>query len=716
MKRVPGATYRLQFNRDFTFSQAGGALDYLAELGITDIYASPLFRAGPQSTHGYDVCSFNEINPGIGSPEDFDRFTAQLKSLGLGLLLDMVPNHMGAALSNPWWVDVLKHGRDSRFAGFFDINWELPHPRRPHKILLPVLEDHYGKVLESGKLRLVFEHGEFFIAYGGRNFPVDPATLPVAEAPAPGMVAAFNGRPGEPHSFDRLDALLRRQHYRLAHGRVGGEDHNYRRFFDIAELVSLRMESPEVFQAAHKLVFEWLAAGKITGLRIDHPDGLWNPKEYFDRLQFKAARGSPVSAAESIPPEKQEIREAPPEKSLYIVVEKILSDDEQLPADWAVDGSTGYDFLNRVNGLFVDTGHAADFDRIYRELAGGSHSFPDAARQGKTDVLDRLFRNEVNGLSRRLHDVAARTRDGRDCTLPELRRGLLALIAAFPVYRTYITETSSKVSSQDRAVIQKAVQNARASGNPPVAAGVLDFIGRVLQLEIAAKPYDPLFPDTRALVMKIQQLTGPVTAKGLEDTAFYRFNRLVSLNEVGGDPGKFGVTPDEFHETTRREAGRWPHTLLASATHDTKHGEDVRARLNVLSEMPDAWRDAVTQWFRENGRHRTEVAGQPAPSANDEYLLYQILVGAWPLDAGTPEGLENFRARVTAFMLKAIREAKLRTSWTDPDAAYEAAVTDFIARLLTDISNPFFHELHRLQSRIAFFGRFQFSRANAFSK
>jgi (1->4)-alpha-D-glucan 1-alpha-D-glucosylmutase len=680
MKRIPRATYRLQFNRDFTFAQAREILDYLRELGVSDVYASPLFQAGPESTHGYDTCCFGKINPNLGSDADFEEFTAALKQRGLGLLLDLVPNHMSATLSNSWWFDVLQNGRESPYANFFDIDWRPNNPALHDKVLLPVLEDHYGKVLEGGKLRLVFHDGKLFIAYYDRNFPVNRASITTSGITDPArMVNELNGIPGDARSFDKLDALIEHQHYRLAYWKVAAEEINYRRFFDVTEMAALKMELPEVFRETHKLVFDWLDYGKITGLRIDHPDGLWNPKEYLQRLQ----------------------RNDPP----YIVVEKILSGDEQLPADWPVDGTTGYDFLNRVNGLFVDGSNAAAFDDIYREFTGSGEDFASIVYRSRKQILERSFASELNSLTFRLRDIAARTRSGHDLTFAELRQAIADLAASFPVYRTYITESSNDISDQDREVIQRATNIARERGGSNAIRAALDFIERLLLMDLGPELGESEMK--REFVMKFQQLSGPAMAKGLEDTAFYRFNRLVSLNEVGGEPARFGVSPAEFHATNSEIAKHWSHTLLASATHDTKRGEDVRARVNVLSEMPAEWRETVTRWSQLNRDKKIVVENAPAPDANDEYLFYQMLVGAWPGDLSTGESLKIFRERIAAFMAKAAKEAKVHTSWTEPNGAYEKALQHFVDRVLAVSGNKEFLEvLNRFAQRVAFFGRF----------
>lgn len=608
-KRLPRATYRLQFNRDFTFPQAEEILEYLHELGVSDVYCSPLFRAGAESTHGYDICCFVEVNPGLGGIEGFRKFSAAARQRGLGVLADMVPNHMGSALTNAWWVDVLKHGRKSQYAEFFDIDWDPPTPGLRNKVLLPVLEDHYWKVMAGGKLRVSEEKGEFVIAYHDHRFPIAP------ESKA---------------SLKRLHQLLQEQHYRLAFWRLGPHEINYRRFFDITELVSLRMERPEVFEATHRLLFEWIDEGLVTGLRIDHPDGLWDPQEYFERLQRHG--------------------------SLYVVAEKILTNDEPLPSDWPVEGTTGYDFLNRLNGIFVEQANETALTKIYEEFTGCTEDFESIVYVSKKKVLELSFQSEINSLAHRLK----RMPQGQDFTLPKLRAALTEIAAKFPVYRSYATATKPP----DLSLLP---QGGGAAG---------DFVRQALA-------------DDREFVMKFQQLTGPVMAKGLEDTAFYNYNRLLSLNEVGGSPEKFGVSVGEFHGYNQEKQRRWPHSLLATATHDTKRGEDSRARLNVLSEMPEEWRAAVGRWREMNGK---------APDTNAEYLVYQTLVGAWG------EESSKLQERVCSFLTKAMREAKARTTWTDPDAEYENAMLEFVKSALANDS--WRKDFEAFQSRVAFFGKY----------
>ncbi|HWI59049.1 MAG TPA: malto-oligosyltrehalose synthase, partial [Bacillota bacterium] len=586
---VPGATYRLQFNRQFTFAQAAAIADYLRELGITDCYASPLFQAGPQSTHGYDICGFDQFNPHLGSARAFEEWSAHLQRLGLGLVLDMVPNHMGNDLSNSWWLDVLEKGQASPYGSWFDIEWHPLKADLQNKVLLPVLEDHYARVLEAGKLRLVFERGGFAIGYYERQFPVAPHTyssllkqvltrcgqepqtaviLRNLEALVEALSAwetsgesarsefakvkdqlgqwyqqvpdfrrhleatqtAFNGQAGLPRSFDRLHGLLQQQHYRLAYWRVGPEEINYRRFFDITDLVSLRMELFPVFAATHQLVFRLLREGKITGLRIDHPDGLWDPKQYCQRLQAgfgQLITDSGQAAASSPTP-------------LYVVVEKILTGDEPLPPDWPVAGTTGYDFLNRLNGLFVNGVNAGAFDQLYEEFTGCPPEFEALVNRSKKLILHTSLISELRALTHRLKSLAVSTRYGQDFTFNQLHTALFEIIAAFPVYRTYVTAETTEVSPTDRGYILQAVRAAK-DWNGAMDKAVLEFIQNLLLLQ----PPDDLDATEQArcrdFVLRFQQLTGPVMAKGLEDTAFYNFNRFISLNEVGGDPGKFGV-------------------------------------------------------------------------------------------------------------------------------------------------------------------------------
>ncbi|HSU52911.1 MAG TPA: malto-oligosyltrehalose synthase, partial [Candidatus Dormibacteraeota bacterium] len=612
LNRLPVATYRLQFNREFGFKQATELLDYLHELGITDCYASPVFKAGNASTHGYDVCDFNRLNPNLGTQQEFYTFTKRLRSLGMGLLLDMVPNHMRADCGNEWWLDVLENGPASKYADWFDIDWGAPAVEG--KVLLPVLEDHYEKVLEAGKLNLVFEQGKFRLAYYNLRYPVSPDSVKRLAAMARRQGAnhvlkQLNGRAGFPASFDQLNALLQQQHYRLTYWKSG--EINYRRFFDVTELVSLRMENPRVFDATHKLLFKLAAEGKVTGLRIDHPDGLLDPKQYFQRLQHSLATRT---------------------REFYVVAEKILTGDEALPDDWPVQGTTGYDFLNRVTGVFVNQNNEKALDAIYREFSGCKERFQSVVDASKRYVLTHSFNSELDALALRLKELSQQTGFGRDFSTRQLREALLECVVRYPVYRTYIDGNGSVARKRQRT---GAVQDlADTRGRPGSRDSVLDCASPLALSAPSANPQtsdSPAFRFTKQLlclqpphgvdraaaknfVMRLQQFTGPVMAKGLEDTAFYRYARLLSLNDVGGAPDKFGTSVAKFHKYNLQKMRAWPHALLATATHDTKRGEDARARLDVLSELPGEWLRAVTSWGSLNAENKTIVDDQPAPS------------------------------------------------------------------------------------------------------
>jgi len=738
-KRIPGATYRLQFNHDFTFAQAQNVADYLHELGITDCYASPLFKARAESTHGYDACDFARLNPNLGAAPDFEKFVAHLRDLEMGLVLDVVPNHMSADTSNVWWFDVLKNGVHSQHANWFDIDWQR---FGDNKVVLPVLEDELENVLTAGKLKLVFESNNFLIAYYDRHFPLSPQSHEiileqVAKRGLDAVLSEFNGISGQPITFGRLNDLLQQQHYLLAYWRSGRI--NYRRFFDVNELVSLRMELPEVFDATHRLLSTLIQQGKVTGLRIDHPDGLWNPKQYLERLQEKFG-------------------------PIYVVVEKILTDDEALSEDWPADGTTGYDFLNRLNGIFVNQSNKSAFDHIYGDYVGGAVDFHDMVYKSKKRILQNSFAGELNALTERLKDLCDPIPNRARLAPAELRKALADVIACFPVYRTYVTEETSQLSAVETNQVEHAMRIARLrlsgeeqgsavneefspampvqqESSPSVPKGrmkiaqhfnvgtgiptksspegtaeyenanptnptALQFIHDLLVLRSPRNIDDPTKRLQREFVMKFQQLTGPLMAKAVEDTTFYNFNRLLSLNEVGGNPDTFGNTLDDFHQHNRQKAQHWPHSLLATATHDTKRGEDVRARINVLSEIPGEWESALGRWQKLNSDKKSNVNGMPAPDSNDEYFFYQTLLGAWPAEASNAHKSGCFRDRVAAYMLKAIKESKANTSWTHPDPEYEAATQKFVEQTLEDSpSNAFLNDFKPFLERITFFGR-----------
>lgn len=793
--RIPRATYRLQFSPGFNFRQAEALAAYLDELGISDLYASPFFKPCNADGAGYDVCDHKEFNPAIGTAEDFDALSRALQSRDMGLILDLVPNHMGISGDNPWWMDVLENGPSSIFSCYFDIDLQPVKPELKNKVLLPILEDQYGKVLESGKLRLALEEGAFFIYYYEHRLPVAPRTYskilklpldslaqtlekesehlqeyqsiltalsylpsqtdlspekleermrekevikrriaglylncPEVRTALDEAIRSFNGRSGDPRSFDLIDDLISDQAYRPAFWRVAADEINYRRFFDINHLAAIRMELPQVFAEAHHLVFRLLGEGKITGLRIDHPDGLWNPPRYFHQLQKNYLRvrlgflpgpgqtpppdGSPGAWEEESEAWLAELagRKGAAPWPLYVIAEKILCGGEPLPGDWAVYGTTGYDFLNGVNGLFVDQGNVRALDRIYTQFAGAQIHFANLVNTWKKMIMLVSLASEIGALSHQLERISEKNRWYRDFTLNSLTFVLREVIAGLPVYRTYITGPEN-VLPRDREYIGAAVKEAKRR-NPRTAEAVFDFVRDTLLL----RNLDD-FPegDRQQLVdfvMKFQQITGPVMAKGLEDTAFYIHNRLVSLNEVGGSPETFGVSAADFHRQNEERQKDWPHSLLATSTHDTKRSEDVRARINVLSEIPGEWRAAVNRWSRWNATKKTLVEDQPAPDRNDEYLLYQSLIGAWPMESPgglqpfPPEEFSRFRERVLAYMHKATLEAKVHTSWVNPNEAYDRAVNDFVMQSLDSRrKNRFLADLQAFQRRVAFFGR-----------
>lgn len=762
--RIPLSTYRLQFNRGFTFRDAAKLVPYLASLGVSHCYASPYLRARPGSTHGYDIIDHKKLNPEIGSEEDFQVFVTALREHGMGQILDIVPNHMGVMGSdNAWWLDVLENGRASDYAEYFDIDWDPLKDELQGKVLIPMLGDQYGSVLDSGELKLAFDKvmGEFSISYHEHRFPVNPreyprilarsleridqtaeaqreeflqfqslisafSNLPSGSETSPekkaermrdkeihkrrlatlcaqspeitqyieSNVREFNGKAGDPSSFNELHELIKTQAYRLAYWRVAADDINYRRFFDINDLAGLRMENAAVFEVTHRFVFELLRTGVVDGLRIDHPDGLYDPAQYFRRLQCSLESGK--------------VEENCGYKQLYVVIEKILSGDEQLPKDWPVYGTTGYEFVNLLNGLFVEPTAIGKMDRIYRAFVGHRVNFDNLLYRSKKIVMHTSLASELTVLANLLSRIALANRHTCDFTVNSLREAVSRVVACFPVYRTYISP--GHVSETDEAYIEGAVECAQqqSAGNDP---SVFEFLRDVLLIrrstEGQAKSYAQAIAD---FAMKFQQFTSAVMAKGLEDTSFYRYHRLTSLNEVGGDPRRFGVLPETFYKKMQEQVKVWPHTMLDTSTHDTKRAEDVRARVNVLSEMPIIWRKRVRHWRDLNQNKKVLVADVEAPSRNDEYLLYQTLIGAWPLP-GEAETDPPFGKRVQQYMLKAAREAKEKTGWANQNAEYEAALTGFTEAVLASADSQFLQDFIPFQQRVSTLGAF-----NSFSQ
>jgi (1->4)-alpha-D-glucan 1-alpha-D-glucosylmutase len=754
--RVPTSTYRIQFHLGFRFVDARDLIPYLHELGVTDLYASPRFRARRGSSHGYDVADPFRVNSELGTDREFEELVERLKHYRMGLLLDIVPNHMAASSDNPWWMDVMESGPASAYASFFDIDWHPPITKaaflQENRVLLPVLGDLFGNVLETHDLTLKMDERGFFIRHFETRLPLDPKSyLPILEhtlkslSDAPGIdpsacqelskliekvdllpgrnssdsreiekrrrdighlkprlwrlcqeypeikaglektLHVFNGTKGNPRSLDRLEGLLTEQVYRLAFWMLAAEEINYRRFFDVSHLVGLRVEDARVFEARHAQIFHLIKEGKVTGLRVDHVDGLRDPLGYLRRLQ-SAAHGRAKSKAET--------------KALFVVAEKILSPGEVLPEPWPICGTTGYDFLNLLNGVFIEPVGLAALKESYRQFTGSKEDFDEISYRSKKRVAEQLFAGEINVLAHALGRLAAWDRRARDVPLSELRQALIELTACLPVYRTYIRDL--EVPEPDRGYLKQALREASertptASVGPPAFA----FLRSVLLLDSAAGE-DEKRQDRLDFVMRWQQFTGAVMAKGVEDTALYVYNPLVSMNEVAGSPGGSGTTLDEFHGALELRQNHTPCTLNATSTHDTKRSEDVRARINVLSEFPAPWAAALRRWSRWNRVHKQTVNGKPAPDPNDEWLFYQTLIGAWPL---RQEEVPALGDRLREYMIKAVREAKTHTNWLYPNAAYEAAVSSFVESVLRQShDNRFLKDFLHFHKKLAPFG------------
>ena len=688
MLREPLSTYRVQLNGEFGFDDAAELIPYLEELGVDTLYSSPYFQAAPGSTHGYDVVDHSKVNRELGGDSAYDRMCGALERAGMGHMLDIVPNHMAIDRENPWWWDVLENGPSSAYAMFFDVDWEPPERRIQNAVLMPVLEDQYGVLLAAGKLNVVREAGKFEVRNGKGVFPVAPRSLWQILAPAAlkcgsdelaFLADGFDALPSPAaadlksvsrrhrdkkllcemlakilredaaaasaidevvwqlnHDPDLLHEFLEQQNYRVACWRMAARDLGYRRFFDINSLIGLRIENEQVFEATHMLVRKWVAERRLTGLRIDHPDGLRDPLEYFQRL-----------------------RAACPDT--WIVAEKILAGSERLRETWPIEGTTGYDFLNMTGRLFVDPAGERGLTEFYREFTGEAADYPALVRARKQFAMRDTLGSEINTLTAMLLDLCEADRMHRDYTRHEAHEVIRAAMACVPVYRTYVREPR-EVAPEDQCQISAAIQAAKEY-RPDLDARLFDFLRDILALGTGGKM-------GAELALRFQQISAAVMAKGVEDTAFYSFNRLLALNEVGGDPDCFGITPAEFIAWCRRIHRRWPRTMLATSTHDTKRSEDVRARLFLLSEDHERWSHAVTHWAAINERHR--VGG--IPDRNFEYHLYQTIVGAWPIE----------KARLLAYAEKAAREAKVYTSWTDPVPAYEQAVRNFIDGIYED--------------------------------
>jgi (1->4)-alpha-D-glucan 1-alpha-D-glucosylmutase len=732
--RLPVSTYRLQFTPAFGFSAAKEIVPYLHRLGISDIYASPIFQARKGSTHGYDIVDPTELNPELGTTADFDALIEDVRRCGMGWIQDIVPNHMAYDGQNRMLMDVLENGPGSPYFEFFDIDWNHPYEGIRGKILAPFLSGFYGQCLENGEIKLrydkdglsinyfdlrlpvviesysnVFAHGLTALrrTLGGKhpdfvkllgvlfvlkNLPPKEETRERADQVVfvksmlwelygsaevkefiDANVARFNGSKGDAGSFDLLDQLLSEQLFRLSFWKVAAEELDYRRFFNINELISLRVEDEKVFRHTHELVFKLVREGKFTGLRIDHIDGLYDPFTYLQRL-------------------RQELGD------IYLVVEKILDFAEHLPSAWPVQGTTGYEFLNYVNGIFCERKHERKFTQIYAQFSGVDIPCAQIAIEKKRLIIGKYMAGDIESLAHLLKSISSRDRHGADVTLYGLKRALVELLTFFPVYRSYVSE--QMFSEQDRRLLRKTIEKARQA-NPGLLLEI-NFIARFLLLESADHLADEERKRWLHFVMRFQQLTGPLMAKGFEDTTLYVYNRLLSLNNVGGDPSKFGISLDEFHDFNRRRKDRWPDSMSTTATHDTKRGEDAAARINILSELPAEWKKNLGLWSTLNRNKKTKLQGSEAPDRNDEYFLYQTLLGAFPFE---PADRTEFLERLKAYIVKAVREAKVHTEWLKPDLAYEGAFVAFIEAILAPSpSNRFLSDFTAFAEKIAHYG------------
>lgn len=740
--RIPLATYRLQLNQAFTFTHAAQIVPYLAQLGISHVYCSPYLKARPGSTHGYDIVDHHILNPEIGTSEAFDTFCAVLHAHDMGQIMDLVPNHMGImGADNHWWLDVLENGPASIYASFFDIDWHPLKTELQNKVLLPILGQSYGAALESGQLKLQFNEadGNFSIWYYHHRLPVTPqeycrllrhrlmllegqvrpdhpdlqeltslitafTNLPACNTTSPDKiierhrdqellkhrlselvneslavrqvildtVSDYNGTPDHPAPSGLLHGLLEAQTWRVANWRVASDDINYRRFFDINDLAALRMEDSRVFEATHQLVLALIAEGKVDGLRIDHPDGLYDPLQYFQRLQDRVAIRSPTRVSE---------------QSIYLVVEKILAEHEPLRENWPIHGTTGYDFCRLVNGLFIDPDAKTMLNRTYCTFTRTHIDFDELVYRCKHQIMKYAMASELNVLAGQLSHICELHPHTRDFTTNHLRHALAEVIACMPIYRTYIH--NDQTTTLDRRYVDWAIAIAK-KGAQIQDISIYDFISSVLLLD-AAKDTDASYHAAITnFAMKFQQVSSPVMAKGCEDTAFYLYHRLVSLNEVGSDPRHFGISIKAFHAENLKRLERWPHAMLNTSTHDSKRSEDVRMRINVLSEIPEHWHQEVRRWRRLNRNKKILVEHKEIPDTNDEYLLYQTMLGIWPLSALTADEYNMLLGRLQAYMIKAVREAKQHTSWLNPDMVYEDGLLNFIRQITSSTENNVF--------------------------
>ena len=713
MLRIPCSTYRLQLHKEFTFDDAAEIAEYLRSLGVSHVYTSPYLQAAPGSTHGYDVVDHQRVNEELGGAEAHERFCKKLGETDLGQVLDIVPNHMSLGKENRYWWDVLENGTSSRYASFFDIDWQPQEERLRDKVLVPILGDQYGRVLQSGGIKVVRRGVKFQVECSGQTLPVSPPSLPVILSRAAeytksdtlSFLAASFGRLPAPEYVDRrtilarhrdkvvlftllerlcveepgifeamdqavselndnldaVDDFLNQQSYRLAYWKTADQQLSYRRFFDVNTLIGLRVEREYVFEETHALILDWLRRGVLDGVRVDHPDGLRDPLEYFKRLRERAP-------------------------DAWLIGEKILEPGEFLREEWPIQGTSGYDFLNVAAGVLVAPDGMMELQTIYGEFTGQPTDFHAIAHEKKINVSQEALGSDVNRLTSIFVEICEANRDRRDYTRAEVRRAIREVAACFSIYRTYVVPERDEITDEDREYITQAAECAKEK-RQDIDGGLFDFLRDVLTMEVKGKLESEF-------LLRFQQFTGPVMAKGVEDTAFYCFNRLTGMNEVGSDPGRDGVSVEEFHSYCGKMHETHPSTMTTLSTHDTKRSEDVRARLAVLSEIPGRFGSAVQRWSRMNNAFRARKPdSDPMPDRNTEYLYYQTLIGAWPLPM----------ERAKAYMLKAVREAKQQTSWVANNKEFEDALTLFIE--FTYNYAPFLRELQQFVDRIVDAGR-----------
>jgi (1->4)-alpha-D-glucan 1-alpha-D-glucosylmutase len=736
MLRPVRATYRIQLNPSFGFAELGEIIGYLRDLGISHVYASPVFRARPGSTHGYDIVDPTEMNPELGTREEFNRLIGKLHDAGIGWIQDVVPNHMAFDGSNSMLMDIMENGSFSRYFNYFDIIWHHPDESMSQKLLAPFLGKPYGEALESGEIALRYtsegfeiayfdlslpvriesypdilshrmyemkrrigeEHPDFIkylgVLYVLRSIPQDEAdnderykqihyikrmlhelydTSEMVRSFIGEIVAEYNGIQGDAVSYQLLDSLMQKQNFRLAYWRVANQEINYKRFFNINELISIRIQDPKIFWDTHSLVAELARTGSIDGVRIDHIDGLYDPEQYLKHLREISG-------------------------SMYIAVEKILEPDELLPVKWPVQGTTGYDFMNYVNGIFCRKNNQREMTKIYTGFTDLQENFHDLVYRKKRLIIERQLTGDLDNLANLLKRIANRYRHGRDITLHGLRNAMVEILAFFPVYRTYIRGT--EIGETDKRIITETVMKALSTS--PEYRVEISFIEKLLLFDF----YQELTSEERDecidFVMKFQRLTGPLMAKGFEDTVLYQYNRLISLNDVGGDPVSFGVSLHQYHTFNQKRAELSPSTMNATATHDMKRGEDVRTRINVLSEMPREWKIAVNRWQTINKKHKQIVNEELVPDPNEEYFIYQTLIGTFPFEY---DDAPAYIQRIEQYMTKALREAKVHSFWSEPNDVYEKAIHSFLRTILTPGKrNLFLNDFLPFQKRIAHYG------------